>query len=619
MYLVRFASREPTVEEIECASTREARGIRVVVESPMPRECVTATGVRKDLIFPIHRQCQSDPSLRFRRNEFVIFREMHLQRTVDVRDFAQELLRSCAVKGDRGVHPRARRGEKREQAAQTESHHAYPARSSDEPACGVNSRFDVAYTGIDVEAFVQDKSFFPVRLRTNGQVHVWFVAPEQLRADCEESRSCKFVAGATEVGVDAEDLMKNHDRRCCCCCRTRQVGIEVALCRVNAKTACRIVVPSPRGHLPLSLSAPEPQYRGRPPRTGWTKVTKNGLQVTGRAPVEIAIVCYPGAQETCIFGLTDLFMYADYFARMHAACSPPLTPHPAGAGEQVYLRTTHWYQNPYGSDLECNVGKLRAGGDAPALVIVPAYKLGPPERDHSPVTTSWLVRRHAEGSIIAAVCGGVFVLADSGLLDGRRATTHWAFAAELHRRYPDLRVEPDRLVIDDLDIVTAGGVLAWADMGLTLVERLLGRAVMCSTARFMLMDPPGREQRLYGDFAPPLRHGDDSIVSIQHWLQSNTPATFTVAALAARASLGTRTFLRRFVKATGMRPSEYQQRLRIARSRELLECTRQTVDQVAVAAGYEDTRGFRRTFKRVIGLSPAEYRRRFQAPAGSPG
>jgi len=217
---------------------------------------------------------------------------------------------------------------------------------------------------------------------------------------------------------------------------------------------------------------------------------------------------------------------------------------------------------------------------------------------------------------VAAVCGGVFVLADAGLLNGRRATTHWMFAAELQRRHPGLRMNPDRLVIDDTDIITAGGVLAWADMGLTLVERLLGRTVMCSTARFMLMDPPGREQRFYGEFTPPLGHGDKAIVSVQHWLQANSAATCSVADLAERAGLGPRTFLRRFVKATRMKPSEYHQRLRIGRSREMLELTRNTVDQIAVAAGYEDPRGFRRTFKRVIGLSPTEYRRRFQRAQG---
>ena len=138
------------------------------------------------------------------------------------------------------------------------------------------------------------------------------------------------------------------------------------------------------------------------------------------------------------------------------------------------------------------------------------------------------------------------------------------------------------------------------------------RTVMISTARFMLVDPPGREQRYYDEFAPPLLHGDKAILAIQHWLQTDNGGACSVDTLAKRAGLGARTFLRRFVKATGMRPSEYHQRLRIGRSRELLEFTRDTVEQIALAVGYEDTSGFRRTFKRAIGLSPAEYRRRFQ-------
>ena len=330
--------------------------------------------------------------------------------------------------------------------------------------------------------------------------------------------------------------------------------------------------------------------------------------MTVRTPVEIAIVCYPGAQETCIHGLTDLFMYADYFARMHAAGVPPSTPSPATRDDQPYLCTTHLRESSDRSDFKSPPD----ASDATSLVIIPAFQLGPPAPNYSRQTAAWVARRHSEGAVIAAVCGGVFLLADSGLLNGRRVTTHWMFAAELQRRHPGLRVDSDRAVIADADIITAGGVLAWADLGLTLVERLLGRTVMCSTARFMLMDPPGREQSFYGEFTPPLRHGDKTIVSIQHWLHANSAATCPVAELAEHAGLGARTFLRRFVKATGMKPSEYHQRLRVARSRELLEFTRDTVEQIAVAAGYEDTRGFRRTFKRMIGLSPAEYRRRFQ-------
>lgn len=330
-------------------------------------------------------------------------------------------------------------------------------------------------------------------------------------------------------------------------------------------------------------------------------MTKIGPQLTN-PPQHVAIACYPGAQATCIHGLTDLFMYADYFAREHAA-----TPQPV-------VRVTHWSHGA-GDALECaydsDPGPLRK----PDVVIVPACQMAPPKTALAPQSVAWVRQRHAEGAVVAAVCGGVFLLAESGLLAGRRATTHWMFAQELGRRFPELDVDADRLVIDESDVITAGGVLAWADLGLSLVERLLGPTVMCTTARFMLMDPPGREQRIYGEFTPHLQHGDKVILSIQHWLQANSSAACTVSSLAERASLSERTFLRRFTKATGVKPSEYHQRLRVARSRELLEFTRDSVEQVAAAAGYEDSGGFRRIFKRMVGLSPAEYRRRFQRAA----
>jgi transcriptional regulator GlxA family with amidase domain len=314
-------------------------------------------------------------------------------------------------------------------------------------------------------------------------------------------------------------------------------------------------------------------------------VTKNGPQLTSRTPLEITIVCYPGSQATSIHGLTDLFTYADSYAREQSASADP------------FVRVTHW--KPDGAALE----------RPPAVVILPGSQIKPIERGDVPDCVAWIRRKHSEGAVVAAVCGGVFVLAESGLLAGRRTTTHWLFADELARRYPELKIDADRLVIDDNDIVTAGGVLAWTDLGLSLVGRFLGPAVMAATARFMLADPPGREQRFYNRFVPPLDHGDKPILAIQHWLQANVQQAISIADLASRAVLGERTFLRRFVKATRMKPSEYHQKLRIARSQELLELTRDTVDQIALATGYEDPGGFRRTFKRVVGLSPSEYRR----------
>jgi transcriptional regulator GlxA family with amidase domain len=330
-------------------------------------------------------------------------------------------------------------------------------------------------------------------------------------------------------------------------------------------------------------------------------MTNSGPQPTNRTPLDIAIVNYPGAQLTCVHGLTDLFTYADYFARELAGTAEP------------FVRVAHWREKPAAAELECTFETHPGASATPTLVIVPACQVAPPARALAPHSAAWFRRQHDEhGAIVAAVCGGVFLVADSGLLAGRRVTTHWMFAEELGRRFPDLTINADRIVIDDGDVVTAAGVFAWADLGLTLVERVLGPAVMRATARFMLIEPPGREQSFYGDFGPRLRHGDQAILAIQHWLQTNSTEACSVRALAERAHLGERTFVRRFVKATGVTPSEYQQRLRIARSRELLELTRDTVDQIAVKLGYEDAGGFRRIFKRVVGLSPAEYRRRFQ-------
>lgn len=323
-------------------------------------------------------------------------------------------------------------------------------------------------------------------------------------------------------------------------------------------------------------------------------------ELTYRSPIEIGLLCFPGAQATTVHGLTDLFSYADHFAQSHASMAQPM------------LRVSHWRPHPESHTVECSFGSHPGVATQPAVIIVPASQLAPMEQGRAPSSVDWIKRQHSEGAIVAAVCGGVFLLAESGLLAGRRATTHWMFADELARRFPEILINADRLVIDDGDIITAGGVLAWADLGLSLVERLLGPTVMLTTARFMLADPPRREQRLYNGLEPRLQHGDRAILAVQHWLQAQTSSAVPISELADRAGLGERTFLRRFVKATGVKPSEYHQRLRVARARELLEFTSDTVEQIAAAAGYEDAGGLRRIFKRVVGLSPVEYRRRFR-------
>lgn len=134
---------------------------------------------------------------------------------------------------------------------------------------------------------------------------------------------------------------------------------------------------------------------------------------------------------------------------------------------------------------------------------------------------------------------------------------------------------------------------------------------MLDTARYMNVDPPGREQRFYSGFEPRIKHGDGAILKAQDWLSARREEAVTVADVARYAGLEPRTFLRRFVAATGMKPSEYQQRLRMTRAREMLEFSRSTVDEIASRAGYGDAQGFRRVFRNIVGLTPSDYRRRF--------
>lgn len=312
---------------------------------------------------------------------------------------------------------------------------------------------------------------------------------------------------------------------------------------------------------------------------------------------EIGILAYPGSQSAAIHGLTDLFIEASRISRERAS------------GEPHVLRVSHWRITPDGRDVECSFDTHGEQPNRPVVLIAPPTLKGPPEP--SQLLAGWLRDRHTEGATLCSICGGTFLLAETGLLRDRRATTHWTLAEVLTRQFPDIRADTDRLIIDDGDIITAGGMMAWTDLGLKLIDRFLGSSVMLATARFFLIDPAGREQRFYSSFSPRLHHGDEAVLKVQHWLQKQGVRDVSLAAMAAHAGLEERTFLRRFRKATELNPTEYCQRLRVGKARELLELTSRTIDQVAFDVGYEDASSFRKVFQKVMGLKPSDYRKRF--------
>ena len=325
------------------------------------------------------------------------------------------------------------------------------------------------------------------------------------------------------------------------------------------------------------------------------KLTKE----TDGAQTEIAILAYPNSQLAAIYGLTDLFVEASRISRE------------LGSATAHILRVTHWRIALDSKTMDCSFDTGAVNPTNPAVVIAPPTLKGPPESQAERSLTRWLRERHAEGATLCSICGGAFLLAETGLLRDRRATTHWSYAEELARRFPEIHIDADRLIIDDGDIVTAGGIMAWTDVGLRLIDRFLGPSVMLATARYFLIDTAGREQRFYSSFSPRLNHGDEAVLRVQHWLQKKGLRHVTLLDMAAHAGLEERTFLRRFRKATELNPTEYCQRLRIGKAREMLELTGRTIGQVAWDVGYQDEGSFRRVFQKVMGIKPGDYRKRF--------
>lgn len=314
----------------------------------------------------------------------------------------------------------------------------------------------------------------------------------------------------------------------------------------------------------------------------------------------IGILLYPGAQLSAVLGLTDLFRIATRFNHPGQGCSPG-------------LRILHWQASGTGAPEVVFDSEPQPGGQGAHcdVLILPPTLEPPISPGAAAPLAAWLADRHVEGAVLASICAGAFLLGETGMLAGRVVTAHWTHAQLLRDRFPEARVDTDRLIIDGGDIISAGGLMSWTDLGLKLVERFLGPVAMAETARMLLVDPPGREQRYYSGFVPRLNHGDAAILKAQHLLQANEGRKARLSALAAAAGLEERTFLRRFQKATGLTATDYAQRLRVARAQELLQFGQQPIERIAWQVGYSDPGAFRKVFLRIVGLPPGEYRQRF--------
>ncbi len=313
----------------------------------------------------------------------------------------------------------------------------------------------------------------------------------------------------------------------------------------------------------------------------------------------IVILVFPGVQTLDAVGPTEVFSTADSL-RNGDAYSVELVANTAGAV------TT-------GSGLTLLPHRMLTSVRGPIDTLIVAGGTGIPDALEDERLVRWLRSAASRARRVASVCNGAFLLAEAGLLDGRRATTHWAACGQLQKRYPSIEVEHDPIYVRDEDVYTSAGVTAGIDLALALVEEDLGAAVAREAARWLVLflRRPGDQAQFSArpTWQPAER---EPLRDLQAWIGENLDADLSVPSLAARAFMSPRNFARAFRREVGMTPAAYVESVRLERARAELEAGEAPVEAVAAACGFGTVETMRRAFQRKFNVNPAAYRTRFR-------
>ncbi len=331
--------------------------------------------------------------------------------------------------------------------------------------------------------------------------------------------------------------------------------------------------------------------------------------MAARAPRQIAILVFPGVQSLDVTGPLEVFAAAHeligrtgredrgYEVQIVSSDGAALR---ASSGLQIVPHLS-FEQTPSRLDT-----LVLAGGHGSRAASADA------------ATLEWIRAASKRSRRTASVCTGAFLLAAAGLLDGRRATTHWASASELARRYPAVRVDPEPIYLRDGDVWTSAGVTAGMDLALALVEEDLDRDAALEIARHLVLflRRPGNQAQFSATLAAqePIR---EPLREVRRHILENLARDLSVEQLAAQAHMSPRHFARSFRAETGVTPARYVESVRLEAARRALEDTSLAVSAIALTCGFSNPETLRRAFLRSLGVAPSEYRRRFH-PAGSP-
>ncbi|MBC9713643.1 GlxA family transcriptional regulator [Streptomyces sp. TRM66268-LWL] len=319
----------------------------------------------------------------------------------------------------------------------------------------------------------------------------------------------------------------------------------------------------------------------------------------------VLVVLFDGVQSLDVTGPVEVFDATGRFGGDD----------PYGAGAHYEIRTASLDGRPVRTSSGLTLVPDGRLDDAPVphtLLVPGGQGTRAPDED----LVAWLREHAPRAERLVSVCTGAILLAAAGLLDGRRATTHWGFCDTLARRHPEIRVEPDAIYVRDGHVATSAGVTAGIDLALALVEEDLGRDTALLVARVLVvfLRRPGNQAQFSAQLSAQTARREP-LRDVQQWISEHPAEDLGVEALAARARLSPRHFARAFQAETGMTPGRYVERVRIEQARRLLEDSGLGVEEISRSCGYGTPEAMRRAFVKTLGVPPAEYRRRFRPAA----
>jgi transcriptional regulator GlxA family with amidase domain len=314
------------------------------------------------------------------------------------------------------------------------------------------------------------------------------------------------------------------------------------------------------------------------------------------------IVHHAQTNLSTIVGIHEVFLKANQYWRKKGM-REPLQIQLAGTVKKVEFAGGLFSVRP-----QCHISSIKKTD----LIIIPAVSSTFEETDKTNMYwLDWIKKQYKEGAEIASICSGAFLLAFTGLLDGKHCSTHWALADQFKIKFPNVHLQADKLITDEHRIYTNGGAYSFLNLLIYLIEKFYDRQTAIYCAKIFQVEIDRISQSSFTIFTGQKSHGDEIIVKAQDFIESRITKKISAEDLASKFAIGRRNFDRRFVKATGNTPLEYAQRVKIEAAKKLFENSNKTISEVMFSVGYSDTKAFREVFRRFTGMAPLEYRNRY--------